>query len=251
LDVLGRASEAARPGSGSAQRSVARASYRRKTRRIVHSPLSSRKRGDGVLGSSERRCSRCKGGAYPRASDRRVRSSIVRELPRPIPEVRSVRSGGSGRRRRETSCPSIHRAPGLIPRGREVGREPRARVQVDRLVGWQKSVGHIAICIGRSQPGASLEDADACSRWRQGEPVCHACHGTLQIREKQTTWARSRVHVSEHDRRRLGSRQCVPFTGPMRRGLGPAGSSKLRDGWGRSCGACRTTSRRQRWDRSR
>ena len=99
----------------------------------------------------------------------------------------TVRSGGSGRRRRETSCPSIHRAPGLIPRGREIGREPRARVQVDRLVGWQKSVGHIAICVGRSQPGGSHEDADACSRWRQGEPVCHAFHGTLQIREKQTT----------------------------------------------------------------
>jgi hypothetical protein len=54
----------------------------------------------------------------------------------------------------------------------------------------------------------------------------------------------SRVYVgmSEHDRRRLGSRQYVLFTGPMRCGLGPAGFSKLRDGWGRSCGACRTTS---------
>jgi hypothetical protein len=29
--------------------------------------------------------------------------------------------------------------------------------------------------------------------------------------------------VSEHDQRRLGSRQHVPFTGSMRRGLGPAG----------------------------
>jgi hypothetical protein len=163
----------------------------------------------------------------------------------------SVRSGGSGRRRRETSCPSIHRATGLIPRGREVGREPRARVQVDRLVGWQKSVGRIAICIGRSKPEGSPEDADACSRWKQGEPVRHASNGTLQIREKQTTSERLRSHVSEHDRRRLGSRQYVPFTGSMRRGLGPAGFSKLRDGWGRTCGACGMTSRRQRWDRSR
>jgi len=64
----------------------------------------------------------------------------------------NVRSGGSGRRRRETSCPSIHHAPGLIPRVREVGREPRARVQVDRLVGWQKSVGRIAVCNGRPSP---------------------------------------------------------------------------------------------------
>lgn len=30
-------------------------------------------------------------------------------------------------------------------------------------------------------------DADACARWREGEPVRHASNGTLQIREKQTT----------------------------------------------------------------
>jgi hypothetical protein len=68
-------------------------------------------------------------------------------------------------------------------------------VQVDRLVGWQKSVGHISICNGRSQPGRSHEDADACSRWRQGEPVCHAFYGTLQIREKQTTQSACALRV--------------------------------------------------------
>jgi hypothetical protein len=162
----------------------------------------------------------------------------------------SVRSGGSGRRRRETSCPSIHRAPGLIPRGREIGREPRARVQVDRLVGWQKSVGSIAICVGRS----SLKEATrTLTRARGGDRV----NRYAMLRTEHSRSARSRprkalaLYVSEHDRRRLGSRQYVPFTGFMRRGLGPAGFSKLRDGWGRSCGACRTTSRRQRWDRSR
>jgi len=107
----------------------------------------------------------------------------------------SVRSGGSGRRRRETSCPSIHCATGLIPRGREIGREPRARVQVDRLVGWQKSVGRISICIGRSKPEGSPENADACSRWKQGEPVRHASNGTLQIREKQTTQSACALRV--------------------------------------------------------
>jgi hypothetical protein len=143
-----------------------------------------------------------------------------------------VRSGESGRRRRETSCPSIHRAPGLIPRGREIGREPRARVQVDRLVGWQKSVGSIAICIGRSSP---KEAPRTLTRARGGGRVNR--YATLRTEHSRSARSRPRkalaLCVSEHDRRRLGSRQYVPFTGFMRRGLGPAGFSKLRDGWGR------------------
>ena len=175
------------PGSGSIPRSVARASYRRKTHRTVHSPrlFTEQGRRRSWLERSGLQSSARAAHSHERATG--VSEARSYEATSANTRGQTVRSGGSGRRRRETSCPSIHRAPGLIPRGREIGREPRARVQVDRLVGWQKSVGHIAICVGRSQPGGSHEDADACSRWRQGEPVCHAFHGTLQIREKQTT----------------------------------------------------------------
>jgi hypothetical protein len=242
--------QVARPRSGSTKRSVARASYRRKTRRIVHLPFSSRKKDNDGLGSNDRRREPSARAARPHERATGVSEARSHEATSVKTRGLGVRSGGSGRRRRETSCPSIHCAPGLIPRGREVGREPRARVQVGRLVGWQKSVGRIAICIGRSSP---KETPRTLTRARGGGRV-NRC---AKLRTEHSRSARSRPRqalalcVSEHDRRRLGSSQYVPFTGFIRRGLGPVGFSKLRDGWGRSCGACRATSRRQRWDRSR
>jgi len=161
-----------------------------------------------------------------------------------------VRSGGSGRRRRETSCPSNHHAPGSSP-GAEVGREPRARVPVDRLVGWQRSVGRIPICIGRSQPRGSHGCADACSRWERGERVRHVSYGTLQIRMRQTTCDAN--HVARVQTRPKASRLEAVCTlyGVHAPRAWSCGFSKLRDGWSRTCGACRTTSRRQRWETTR
>jgi len=137
--------QVARPGSGSIKRSVARASYRRKAHRIVHSRLPSRARRDGGLGSNDRRREPSARAARPHERATGVSEARLHEATPVKTRGLSVRSGGSGRRRRETSCPSIHPAPGLIPRERQIGREPRARVQVDRLVGLQKSVGRIAM----------------------------------------------------------------------------------------------------------
>jgi hypothetical protein len=181
--------QVARPGSGSTRRSVARASCRRKAHRIVPSPFFFTEEGDGGLGSSDRRRSRLRRAA--RSHERATGVSEARSHEATPAKTRglSVRSGGSGRRRRETSCPSIHRATGLIPRGREVGREPRARVQVDRLVGWQKSVGRIAICNGRSSP---REAPRTLTRARGGNRV----NRYAMLRTEHSRSARSRPRES-------------------------------------------------------
>jgi len=106
----------ARRGSGSTRRSVARASCRRKAHRIVHSLGSFT--GDGRRRSRLER-PRSQSSArtvwLERSSDRGARSSIARTYPGEDPGRKSVRSGGSGRRRRETSCPSIHRGSVSTP----------------------------------------------------------------------------------------------------------------------------------------
>jgi len=116
--------------------------------------VSSRSPGDGGLGSHGELTVVCKDGVATRAGDRGARSSTGRGNPGENPG-QPLPSGGSGRRRRETSCPSIHHGSVSTPES-QVGREPRARVQVDRLVGWHRSVGRISVCNGRSQLRRSL-----------------------------------------------------------------------------------------------
>lgn len=105
-----------------------------------------------------------------------------------------VRSGGSGRRRRETSCPSIHRDSASTPESK-VGREPRARVQVDRLVGGKGRLDVSRSATADLSFEEAAERADARRRWRRSEPVRHASNGTLQIREKQTMRSACALHV--------------------------------------------------------
>jgi hypothetical protein len=141
---------------------------------------------DGGLGSDVGSQVACEGGRDRTYGRQGCQKLGCTEPLRPIPGERFLRSGGSGRRRRETSCPSIHRGSASTTE-LQIGREPRARVQVDRLVGWHRSVGRILICNGRSQLRGSLQRADAPGRQGRSEPVRHASRGTLQIHEKQTT----------------------------------------------------------------
>jgi hypothetical protein len=90
--------------------------------------------------------------------------------------------------------------------------------------------------------------ADARGRWERGEPVRHASHGTLQIREKQTTRSACASRVRTRPKASRPEAVCALYGVHAPRAWS-CGFSKLRDGWGRTCGACRVTSRRQRWDR--
>lgn len=157
-----------------------------------------------------------------------------------------VRSGGSGRRRRETSCPSIHRGSVSTPESK-VGREPRARVQVDRLVGWQRSVGRISICNGRSQLRGSHCRADARRRRGRSERVRHASYGTLQIRAKQTTLDACVHRVRRRPKASRLEAVCALYGVHAPRAWS-CGFFKAARRLGPACGACRVTSRRQRWD---
>jgi hypothetical protein len=233
--------QVARPGSGSIKRSVARASYRRKAHRTVHSGFPSRAKRDGGLGSNDRRRELSARAARPHERATGVSEARSHEATPAKTRGLNVRSGGSGRRRRETSCPSIHHAPGLIPRGRQVGREPRARVQV-RQVGRVAEVGRTYrdAASAASSPKETPQHADACARWRQGEPVRHASSGTLQIREKQTTRSACVLRVRTRPKASRLEAVCALYGVHARRAWS-CGSSKLRDGWGRSCGACRAT----------
>lgn len=103
-----------------------------------------------------------------------------------------------------------------------------------RQVGWVAEVGRTYR--DAASAASSLKEAPrTLTRARGGDRV-NRC---AMLRTEHSRSARSRPRealafcVSEHDRRRLGSTQYVPFTGSMRGGLGSAGFSKLRDGWGR------------------
>jgi len=238
----------ARRGSESTKRSVARASYRRKAHpdRPLARPLHGGS-GDGGLGAYLASRSPENGGVTSRERATGVPEARPHEATPANIRGQFLRSGGSGRRRRETSCPSIHHGSVSTPESK-VGREPRARVQVDRLVG-----GTGRSDVSRSATAdLSFEEAtrraDARGRWERGETVRHASNGTLQIREKQTT---RRLALSRVRTRPKASRLeavCALYGVHAPRAWS-CGFFKAARRLGRSCGACRATSRRQRWDR--
>jgi len=144
------------PGSkgsaGSDKRSVARASHRRKAPRIAHSLMLLH--GSGVTAVLAR-------AMKAQSSERAARHH---ERATGVSEARSHEATSANNRGPERDDPAeagddvVKRrvprsitSPGLIPRGRQIGREPRARVQVDRLV-W------VAL-VGRTYLGAVRHDA--------------------------------------------------------------------------------------------
>jgi len=107
----------ARRGTGSTKRPVARTSYRRKAPRIVHSPGLFTEAGGQRSWLEREDVSRLRGRRADASGRQGCQKLDPYERPRRTPEHRVVGSGGSGRRRRETSCPSIRCAAGLNPGG--------------------------------------------------------------------------------------------------------------------------------------
>jgi hypothetical protein len=135
-----RASEVARPGSGSTQRSVARASHRRKAHRIVSSSLSLHGRGgERGLGSNDRRRSRLQRRRVP-TSERQACQRLDRtKQPRRTPGVRACGPAEAGDDVVKRRVPRSIAPPGSPPRTKDRTRATSAGA--GRQVGWVAEVG--------------------------------------------------------------------------------------------------------------
>jgi hypothetical protein len=127
----------------------------------------------------------------------------------------------------------------------EVGRTYPGAVRLEAVLHESGGTRRETMASSPKETASTLTRAAADKR-RTGAP-CFArntpdSHGADHVR--------SDADVSEHDGRRLGSWQHVPFTGSARHGLGPwvqrrtrrqRRDDELHDGWKRSCGARGTT----------